>query len=112
MYVSAGFASRIRWRLLPCILLCYQSVTFDRMNDIDILSLIGLNDELADGLGWIPGLDAECKAIEAESIGWAPLELGAYLHLASVTDADAQLVIEVVGSITADMASMNVLLVT
>ena len=82
------------------------------MNDKDILGFIGLPGGLAEGFDWIADPGAELKAIEAESIGWIPLEQGAYLHLASATDAEAPLVIEVVGSISADMASINVLLLT
>jgi hypothetical protein len=48
---------------------------------------------------------ADLAAIEAESIGWLPLEDGAYLH---VGDPDA-LVIDVVGVPDASMAGMNVL---
>ena len=44
----------------------------------------------------------------AESIGWLPLEDGAYLH---VGDSDA-LVIDVVGVPDAGMAGMNVLLLS
>lgn len=29
----------------------------------------------------LPDIDAELKAIEAESIGWLPLDNGAYLHV-------------------------------
>lgn len=43
--------------------------------------------------------------VAAESIGWLPLEDGAYLH---VGDSDA-LVIDVVGVPDAGMAGMNVL---
>ena len=50
----------------------------------------------------------ELAAIEAESIGWLPLEDGAYLH---VGDSDA-LVIDVVGVPDAGMAGMNVLLLS
>jgi hypothetical protein len=51
-------------------------------------------------------LAAELAQIEAESIGWTPLEPGAYLH---VGDANAT-VIEVVGVPHADMKGMTVLL--
>ena len=51
-------------------------------------------------------LQAELAAIEAESIGWLPLEHGAYLH---VGDAEA-MVINVVGVPDTGMAGMNVLL--
>jgi hypothetical protein len=49
----------------------------------------------------------ELAEIEAESIGWIPLESGAYLHIGSPADA----VITVVGIPHASMAEMNVLLV-
>ena len=51
---------------------------------------------------------SELAAIEAESIGWLPLEDGTYLH---VGDSDA-LVIDVVGVPDAGMAGMNVLLLS
>ena len=47
---------------------------------------------------------AELAQIQAESIGWIPLEEGAYLHIGS----DAP-VIQVVGIAKAEMASGNVL---
>ncbi len=46
----------------------------------------------------------ELKEIEAESIGWIPLDAGAYLHVGS-----GEAVIEVVGVAHASMASSNVL---
>ena len=46
--------------------------------------------------------------LAAKSIGWLPLEDGAYLH---VGDSDA-LVIDVVGVPDAGMAGMNVLLLS
>ena len=49
-------------------------------------------------------LEAEIKAIQAESIGWIPLENGAYLH----AGAEAQ-VIQVVGVADASMAGTSVL---
>ncbi len=48
--------------------------------------------------------ERELAQIEAESIGWHPLAQGAYLHVGS----DAA-VIEVVGQVSASMASGNVL---
>ena len=51
-------------------------------------------------------LQAEFRAIEAESIGWIPLGEAVYLH---VGDSDDQ-VITVVGVPDASMAGMNVLL--
>lgn len=77
---------------------------------------------------------AELAAIEAESIGWVPLEDGAYLHLEnseamagalagdmdaltnalahSLAKNDAIMVIEVVGVPDIAMADLNVLLLT
>ena len=52
-------------------------------------------------------LKAELAAIEAESIGWLPLEEGAYLHMGE----PEALVITVTGLPDAGMAGMNVLLV-
>ena len=49
----------------------------------------------------------ELAAIEAESIGWLPLEEGAYLHMGE----PEALVITVTGLPDAGMAGMNVLLV-
>ncbi len=49
----------------------------------------------------------ELKEIEAESIGWLPLEQGAYLHVDNPNDEE---VITVVGVPDASMAGMNVLL--
>ena len=50
---------------------------------------------------------AELAAIEAESIGWIPLEEGVYLHVGS----DETEIIEVVGIPTAEMQGLTVLLV-
>jgi len=47
---------------------------------------------------------AELAQIQAESIGWIPLDEGAYLHIGA-DDA----VIQVVGIAKAEMASGNVL---
>ena len=47
---------------------------------------------------------AELAQIQAESIGWIPLEEGAYLHVG----AD-EVVIQVVGIAKAEMADSNVL---
>jgi hypothetical protein len=49
----------------------------------------------------------ELAQIQAESIGWIPLDEGAYLHVGS----DAP-VIQVVGIAKAEMASGNVLWLT
>ena len=50
---------------------------------------------------------AESAQIQAESIGWIPLEEGAYLHVGS----DAP-VIQVVGVVKEEMAGSNVLWLT
>lgn len=50
-------------------------------------------------------IEAELRAIQAESIGWQPLGDGAYLH---VGDTEQQ-VIEVVGVAFASMAGTTVL---
>jgi len=50
-------------------------------------------------------LKEKFSAIEAESIGWIPLDVGVYLHVGS----DAS-VIEVVGVAHTSMAHKNVLL--
>ena len=47
---------------------------------------------------------AELAQIQADSIGWIPLDEGAYLHVGSDTP-----VIQVVGVAKADMAGSNVL---
>jgi len=47
---------------------------------------------------------ADLAQIEAESIGWIPLDEGAYLHIGS----DAP-VIQIVGVARGDMAGSNVL---
>jgi hypothetical protein len=49
----------------------------------------------------------ELAQIQAESIGWIPLEEGVYLHVGS----DETEVIEVVGIPTAEMQGLTVLLV-
>lgn len=54
-------------------------------------------------------LALELEAIAAESIGWLPLEEGAYLHVGQTDDDEP--VIHVVGVHDAAMAGMNVLLV-
>ena len=50
---------------------------------------------------------AELAHIQVESIGWIPLDEGAYLHVGS----DAP-VIQVVGVVKEDMSGSNVLLLT
>jgi hypothetical protein len=53
-------------------------------------------------------LKAELAAIEAEAIGWLPLEEGAYLHIGNPDEEEP--VVTVVGVPDAGMAGMNVLL--
>ncbi|GAB1394643.1 hypothetical protein MASR1M60_28070 [Rhodocyclaceae bacterium] len=55
-------------------------------------------------------LMAELAAIEAESIGWLPLEKGAYLHIGNPDEEEV--VITITGVADAAMAGMNVLLLT
>jgi len=50
-------------------------------------------------------LRAELAAIEAESIGWLPLEDGAYLHVGKPDEEEV--VITVVGVADAGMAGQN-----
>jgi hypothetical protein len=50
---------------------------------------------------------AELVEIEADSIGWIPLQVGAYLHVGS----EETEIIEVVGIPTAEMQGLTVLLV-
>ena len=54
-------------------------------------------------------LKAELAAIEAKSIGWLPLDEGAYLHVGNPDEEEV--VITVTGVPEAGMAGMNVLLV-
>ena len=51
----------------------------------------------------------ELKVINAESIGWLPLEQNVYLHRGAPVGAAQDSVIEVVGIADADMVSLNVL---
>lgn len=58
---------------------------------------------------------AELEALQAEALGWLPLDDGAYLHagaLGAPRDEDAVVVIDVVGVPSVAMAGMNVLLLT
>ena len=50
---------------------------------------------------------AELAQIQAESIGWIPLDEGAYLHVGS-----DELVIQVVGLAKAEMGDCNLLWLT
>ncbi len=54
-------------------------------------------------------LHQELKEIQAESIGWLPLERGAYLHRGAEAETPQDQVIEVVGVADASMAGLNVL---
>ncbi len=51
----------------------------------------------------------EFKAIQAESLGWIPLEQGVYLHCAGQTDAEQVAVVHVVGQADLSMADSHVL---
>lgn len=82
------------------------------MTDNDILRFISALTETAHSGPALPDIADDLAAIAAESLGWIPLESGAYLHLGAPATGDAPLVIDVVGSITADMAGSNVLLLT
>jgi hypothetical protein len=59
----------------------------------------------------MPSLDSDISAesaqIQAESISWIPLQVGAYLHVGSQESE----IIEVVGILTAEMQGLTVLLV-
>jgi hypothetical protein len=50
---------------------------------------------------------AEQAQIKAESMGWMPLDHGAYFHTSP--DSSTSLVIEVVGLLKSDMNSGNIL---
>ena len=52
----------------------------------------------------------ELKEIEAESMGWHPLDHRVYLHRGAQANTPADLVIEVVGIADANLAGLNVLL--
>lgn len=54
--------------------------------------------------------ERELKEIQAESMGWQPLDRGVYLHRSAQAGTPADLVIEVVGLADASMAGWNVLL--
>ena len=53
--------------------------------------------------------EQELKAIQAESIGWLPLEQGAYLHRGAQFGSEHDAVIEVVGIADDAMEGLNVL---
>jgi hypothetical protein len=61
-----------------------------------------------------PALEAslatELEAVRAESMGWLPLDAGAYFHHGFKPESEDAVVIEVVGIPSFDMAGMNVLL--
>ena len=54
-------------------------------------------------------LIAELKSIEAESIGWSPLDQGVYLHTAPQIISDHVVIVDVVGVAHVSMAGSNVL---
>ena len=54
-------------------------------------------------------LIADLKSIEAESIGWSPLDQGVYLHTAPQINSDHVVIVDVVGVAHASMAGSNVL---
>ena len=82
------------------------------MNDNDILSFInGLKDTPGSAPA-VPGIADDLAQIAAESLGWIPLDSGAYLHLGASAVGDEPMIIDVVGSISADMVGSNVLLLT
>ena len=51
----------------------------------------------------------ELKAIEAESMGWLPLEAGVYLHRGAQPGSVQDAFIEIVGTMTDATADANVL---
>jgi hypothetical protein len=55
-------------------------------------------------------LALELEAIQAEAMGWLPLEVGAYFHHGLKPESEEAVVIEVVGIPSFDMVGMNVLL--
>lgn len=57
-------------------------------------------------------LSRELREIEAESMGWCPLDKGIYLHRGAQEGSPADLVIEVVGLPDAAMMGLNLLLMT
>ncbi len=57
-------------------------------------------------------LDHELKEIEAESMGWQPLERGVYLHQGAVAGTPDELVIQVVGIADVTLSGLNALLIT
>ena len=67
------------------------------------------NFPVADALLAEAELLAELAAIDAESIGWLPLEERVYLHAGNPDEEDA--VVLVVGMPDAALAGMNVLLI-
>ena len=54
--------------------------------------------------------ERELKALEAESMGWLPLENGAYLHRGAQPGTEQDMVVEIVGVMTdASLIHANVL---
>ena len=55
--------------------------------------------------------EQELKAIEAESMGWQPLEAGAYFHRGAPVGSEQESVVEIVGILSdTALADANVLL--
>ena len=54
-------------------------------------------------------LIAELKSIEAESIGWRPLDQSVYLHTGPQIISDHVVIVDVVGVAHVSMAESNVL---
>ena len=55
----------------------------------------------------LPNLDQELQELAAESIGWLPLEAGAYLHVSSTSKEDR---VVITGLPDAGLDGENVLL--
>jgi hypothetical protein len=55
-------------------------------------------------------LTTELEALQAEAMGWLPLDAGAYFHQGLKPESEEAVVIEVVGIPSFDMVGMNVLL--
>lgn len=82
------------------------------MNDENFLRFIDSLSECDASVVPLPDLGDELLALAAEAIGWTPLAQDAYLHIGTPAGPEEPIVIEVVGSISADMASSNILLLT
>jgi hypothetical protein len=55
-------------------------------------------------------LTAELEALQAEAMGWLPLDAGAYFHHGLKSESEEAVVIQMVGIPDVQMAGMNVLL--